>query len=299
MPSPCLPRARHLAAAVAVAVGVGVGVAGCTVAGKDAPGGSPAPTTKPAVPTATASAYFVGRTPDGLRLFSERDSVSDHAGTDRVAALRVLLRAGPADPDYRSLLPRGSVDLGAPVGLRRSGQHATFTVTVGARRWTRRPHGMSRTEARLAVQQLLYTLGATTGDTRRARVDFRLGGHAVHLLGVPSGTLAAPPARTLALVNVLAPVEGTTVDGETLSASGLADSFEAHVPWQVLDGRGRQVLNGFTTAAGSGKRLYPWHASVDIGSLQPGRYTFLAKTAVPSGREGYEATTDTKTFVVP
>jgi hypothetical protein len=243
-------------------------------------------------------AYFVGYTPRGSRLYLEQQ---DLEGTDPLeAAAGSLVEAEPRDPDYRSLLPRGSLDLGAAIATQRGGGTVAFSVTLGSHRWTQRPRGMSPAEARLAVQQLVYTLRAAAGEgPKAARVEFRLDGHTVPFLDVASGVKAAPRLRTLALVNVLAPVDGTVVTGDTLSASGLADSFEAHVPWQVLDDRGRLVLNGFTTAKGWGRRLYPWEASVDISTLQPGTYAFLAKTSDASGREGYAPTVDTKTFRVP
>ena len=287
-------RALSRALAIVTGAALTLGLAGCDLGGKDAPGGTqPTHSTDAGV---RVPAYFAGRTPQGLRLFLEQQDVQ---GTDRrAAAARSLLAARPRDPDYRSLLPLASLDSNQ-VTEHRAGGRVTFSVAVGSQRWTRRPQGMSRGEARLAVQELLYTLRAAAGDgSRAARIEFRLDGRSVRFLGVPSGTPAASPVRTLAMVNVLAPDDRTVVTGDSISASGLADSFEAHVPWQVLDDRGRRVLNGFTTAKGWGRRLYPWQATVDIGSLQPGRYTFLAKTSNPSGREGFEPTEDTKTFRV-
>ncbi|GAA3829565.1 Gmad2 immunoglobulin-like domain-containing protein [Nocardioides panacisoli] len=291
MPTRSLSRALAALAGVVLALGL----TGCDLAGKDAPGGAqPTPGTDAEV---RVPAYFVGHTPRGPRLYLEQH---DAGGSDRLtAAAEALLAGRPRDPDYRSLLPRGSLAGTGRVAAHRTGDRVTFSVSVASHRWTRRPHGLSREEARLAVQELLYTLRAAAGDgSEAARIEFRLDGRAVPFLGVPSGATAAPRVRTLALVNVLEPDDQAVVTGDTISASGLADSFEAHVPWQVLDDRGRRVLNGFTTAQGWGTRLYPWQASVDISSLQPGRYTFLAKTSNPSGREGFEPTEDTKTFRV-
>ena len=301
MPRRPVPRALRVGWSL-LAVGLVVALAGCDSAGKQAPEGpapAPATTTSPAGPVAEVTAYFVGSTPRGPRLFLEPHQVA--ADADRLhAAVALLLRGDPLDPDYRSLLPRRSVDLGAPVATHRAGGRTTYTIAVGGRRWTRRPHDLTAAQARLAVQQLAYTLRAAGGGGSRepVRVAFRLHGRTVRLLGVPSGVAAGPPARTLAAVDVLAPAEGTRVSGDTLSAHGLADSLEAHVPWQVLDARGHVVLHGFTTAAGSGRRLYPWRATVDIGSLRPGRYTLLVKTWDPAGRKGPAATEDTTSFRV-
>lgn len=78
------------------------------------------------------------------------------------------------------------------------------------------------------------------------------------------------------------PVEGATVSG-TFTASGKANSPEANVPWQVLDADGTEVASGFATAEGWMDQLYPWQTQVDVSSLEPGTYTFVAMTSDPSG----------------
>jgi hypothetical protein len=80
--------------------------------------------------------------------------------------------------------------------------------------------------------------------------------------------------------------------------SGIANSFEANVPWEVRQGD-RVVARGFATADGWMDKLYPWSTQVNVSKLAPGTYTFVARTDDPSGgAEGAGPTEDTKTIVV-
>lgn len=239
--------------------------------------------------TASVEVYFVGGTPQGQRLFAERHAVD--AGDPVAGALELLMTGGTKDPDYRSLVPAGSV---APQVVEDSG---VYVVDVGDGDWTERPADMTKAQARLAVQQLVYTvLSATDGDRDRP-FSFEAGDVPGSYLGVPSGTKASPELEVRGLVNILTPVEQETVRG-SFTAEGLASSFEATVPWEVRDASGAVVLDGFSTAEGWVERLYPWTAEVDVSTLEPGDYTFVAMTDDPSGGEGGGPTEDTKTIVV-
>ena len=106
----------------------------------------------------------------------------------------------------------------------------------------------------------------------------------------------APQLEVLALVNVTTPEEGATVSG-TFTASGVASSFEATVPWEIRQGE-TVVMKGFATAEGWMDKLYPWETEVDVSGLAPGDYTFVAMTDDPSGGEGFGPTEDTKAITV-
>ena len=59
------------------------------------------------------------------------------------------------------------------------------------------------------------------------------------------------------------------------------------------------VLEGFATAEGWMDKLYPWEAEIDISTLAPGDYTFVARTDDPSGgAEGAGPHEDTKDFTL-
>ncbi|MEZ0578960.1 Gmad2 immunoglobulin-like domain-containing protein [Nocardioides sp. MH1] len=247
--------------------------------------------------TTSVPVYFVGDTPQGTRLYSEQREVeADNPPGESVA----LLMAGDVtDPDYRTLVPAGS--LGTDVSFDGTGADGFYTLNLTDAQWAERPAGMSKSEAQLAVQQIVYTLlsQAAAGDIDGAKggVDFYLDGERTTFLGV-AGT--ASPAASLdvrALVNVSSPAEGETVNG-SFQASGAASSFEATVPWEIRDDAGAVVQQGFATADGWADKLYPWQSDVDVSKLDPGTYTFVALTDDPSDGEGAGPTEDSRTIVV-
>jgi hypothetical protein len=232
--------------------------------------------------------YFVGQTPIGSRLFREFRNVEADNPVDEALA---LLAAGDAlDPDYSTLLPQGE-----PPTLAQGDTSQAIGINMPSLDWTERPDGMSAKEAKLAVQQIVYTVQGALQT--RVPVEFFHDGLAPVLGMDQSSFEAADQNDVLAFVNVTQPAEGATVSG-TLEASGVANSFEATVPWEVRDRSGAKVLDGFSTAEGWGDRLYPWQAQVDLSGLAPGTYSFVALTDDPSDGEGGGPTEDSKTIVV-
>ncbi len=260
------------------------------------PSDSTAPATsstdEPSGETVTVPAYFVGETPQGPRLYREFRSVD---AADPLAAAAALVTGGKTlDPDYRTLFPGGafasvSYDEGAGV----------ITAELPDDGWTTPADGMSSSDAKLAVQQLVHTLQGVVQS--RASLVVTLGGSPVSLFGIDTGgggVRNADPLKTLALVNITTPEEGATVSG-TFTASGVASSFEANVPWEVREaGGGPVVMDGFATAEGWMDKLYPWETKIDVSMLSPGTYEFVARTDDPSDGEGAGPTEDTKTFTV-
>lgn len=249
---------------------------------------SPTETTATTEPTTTetveAPIFFVADTPNGPRLFADVQAVEADNPLEEAAA--ILVSGGANDPDYRTLFPSGAFE-----SIEYDGEK--FVVTVPDDSWNTRAPGMSRADAKLAVQQLVYTLQAVEGAEAPVVV-------------VPTGLLFGENASTVGaadeldvrgFANVLSPAEGETV-ADTFTASGEASSFEATVPWEVRDASGEAVLDGFATAEGWIDGLYPWETEVDVSSLDPGTYTFVAMTDDPSGGEGPGPTEDTKTIVV-
>jgi hypothetical protein len=232
--------------------------------------------------------YFVGETPIGPRLFREFRNVEADNPVDEALA---LLTAGDAlDPDYSTLLPQGD-----PPTLVEGDTSQAVGINLPSFDWTERPDGMSAKQARLAVQQIVYTVQGALQT--RVPVEFFHDGLAP-LFGIDEPSFeAADQNDVLAFVNVTQPAEGATVSG-TLEASGVANSFEATVPWQIRDESGKKVLDGFSNAEGWGDRLYPWQAQVDLTGLAPGTYSFVAMTDDPSDGEGGGPTEDSKTITV-
>ncbi len=108
-----------------------------------------------------------------------------------------------------------------------------------------------------------------------------------------SATTDAPSAnhtyqREQPLIVLAEPAEGAEVSG-SFTASGKANSPEANVLWEIQDDAGEVVLDGYVTAEGWMDKLYPWSTQVDVSSLEPGSYVFVAMTDDLSGGEGKPA----------
>jgi hypothetical protein len=253
-----------------------------------------APATDSASPSETASetaaaetavpTYFAGDTPQGTRLYREFHQVTGDPADAALAALGT----DPLDPDYYTLLPSGELHV--------SGTDPV-TVDLPDAGWAELPPGGKAADAKLAIQQVVRTVqGVLQSD---APVTFALDGQpAATVLGQeqPADGFKATE-NSLALVNVTTPEEGQQVSG-AITAEGVANSFEATVPWEVRDESGKKVLDGFATAEGWADKLYPWSTQVDLSSLAPGTYTFVAMTDDASEGEGGGPTEDTKTIIV-
>jgi hypothetical protein len=247
---------------------------------------SPAPSDSAsgAADTVAVPLYFVGDTPQGPRLFREFQQVEADNPVDE--ALAILAAGAAHDPDYRSLLPEGT----PTVVQGDSSQAIGVNVPV---EWAQRPGDMSAKEAALAVQQIVFTVQGAMQS--RAPVEFYSDG-LTPMFGMDKSTFDADQ-DALAFVNVTEPEEGSIV-GDTFTASGVANSFEATVPWEIRDQSGKKVLDGFSTAEGWMDKLYPWQAPVDVSSLPPGTYSFVAMTDDPSDGEGGGPTEDSKTIII-
>jgi hypothetical protein len=235
-----------------------------------------------------APLYFIGDTPQGPRLFREFQQVEADNPLDEALA---LISAGDADdPDYGTLLTGGQ--------FRVSSSGPDIVIDLPSGDVVDLPGDMSKADAKLAIQQIVYTVQGVLQS--RAPVSFALDGDLSPVYGIQApagGFKAAAQNNVLALVNVTQP-EQNSEPGATFFASGVANSFEATVPWEVRDESGTKVLEGFATADGWGDHLYPWKSEVDASGLAPGTYTFVAMTDDPSDGEGGGPTEDTKTFTL-
>lgn len=298
-------------ASLALAATLSIGLAGC---GNDDAGpvsagtasdqptaGAPAASTPPteaststetsteAPGTVVVPLYFTGDTPLGPRLYREFRAVESDNPLEEAAALVV---AGDAtDPDYGTLLVGVKIESVTQ-------EEGAIRVTLGEDSPLTATKGTSPEDAAIAVQSLVYTLQGVA-QTRDPVVVVLSNGSPADLFGQPTGegVKAAKQLDVLALVNITTPEEGATASA-TLSVEGVASSFEATVPYAVLDSTGTEVVSDFATAEGWVDKLYPFTAEVDISTLEPGTYTFVARTDDPSGGEGPGAFEDTKTFTV-
>ncbi|CAN5221960.1 hypothetical protein BH09ACT12_BH09ACT12_08460 [soil metagenome] len=237
--------------------------------------------------TVAAPIYFVGDSPTGPRLYREFRQVESDNPLEEAAAL--LVAGDTLDPDYYTLLP--SLDIASIETT-----DGAIVVTLGGDSPTA-DKATSRSDAKLAVQSLVYTLQGTAQT--RDPVMVRQGDQPVALLGQPTdtGVEAADQLTVLSLVSVTTPESDAQVSG-TITASGVASSFEANVVWEIRDDSDAVVLDGFATAEGFMDKLYPWETEIDLASLAPGDYTFAALTDDASGGEGPGAYEDTKAITV-
>jgi len=264
---------------------------------------SPTQSTEPTEPTHTVvpggpvvGVYYLGDTPQGLRLYREFQ-VAVGASDPLSGAVNQAVSAPPADPDYANPWPAGTqayADYNGDV----------ITVTVesadaGSVTLHDRPAGMSQEEARLAIQQVIYTAQGGLGEGR-VPVQFLLDGeHTDQLLGEQVGEPLAEDDwnSTLALVSISDPTEGQAVSG-TLHVTGVASSFEATVPWQLKQGN-KVIDSSSFMADGWMEHLYPFEGDIDVSALAPGTYTLVCSTDDPSGgAEGNGPMSDTRTIVV-
>jgi hypothetical protein len=275
-----------------------VGSAVLVAATVTACGGEPPPSVAPPCPNPIPAAgprgtpialYYVGDTPVGPRLYRSSDGTIDpsapSAATD---AVRQLLGArGAPDPDYRSVWPVGW-------RLRTPVCHTTGLITVDLVA-PDSDVAPARVElARLALQQLVYTVQDALGSTDPVRllVD---GSPAEHLWGQP---VAAPiqradPLETRARIQIDSPGENAVINTSSTRVAGEAATFEANVQWQVS--RGTVVVAHGHTSSGQAMEFSPYTFAVP---LPPGRYTLRVFEADESDGEGRAPFADTKTFTV-
>lgn len=101
-----------------------------------------------------------------------------------------------------------------------------------------------------------------------------------------------------ASVSIESPASGGQASG-TLVVSGMANSPEANVPWEVDSMIEGVVASGHATAEGWMDKAYPWKTKVDLSQLQPGTYSFTARVDDDSDKEGTKPPEATITFVIP
>jgi Immunoglobulin-like domain of bacterial spore germination/Sporulation and spore germination len=213
--------------------------------------------------------YFVGRTAAGPRLFPEPHRAASTGGA-LVQAVTEAVSGSATDPDYRTLWPAGTrvhhAQLGADV------------LSVDLSGPTVRPAGMSRADAAMALQQLVYTAQDASGSRRP--VTFLVDGRpAPTVLGEPTRR-PVPAGDALTAVTVTSPVDGATTTSPFL-VTGRAAAFEADVQWELVRPGGTVARRGFTTAAEC-CTLSPYRFRVQA---PPGDYTLVVHDEDASGGE--------------
>ena len=235
--------------------------------------------------------YYAGDNGRGTVLFRE---FQPGIGGDPVSQAAYAAVAGPPlDPDYRTLWPAGTEATASYDG-------DVITVDLTGADLHDRPAGMSKTDAGLAIQQVVYSVQGAAQE--RAGVQLLLDGQRTdQVLGSPASEplTNAPLSETVTMMNITQPEEGMVVSGGTLDAEGVANTFEATFQWEIR--QGDQVVAtdfGMAEQGGQVDKLFPWEVSIDVSSLAPGEYTFVATNDDPSGGEGFDPDSDSKNFVI-
>ncbi len=247
------------------------------------------PTEDQGGPERTVAVYYVGDTERaGPRLYREFQRGQGEALAAGVAALT----STPLDGDYRTLWSAGQITAASY-----DGDVISVTVDPAVRQ---RPGGMTRREARAAVEQVVYTMQAAVQE--RAAVQFRTADNPIdQVFGVPTSEPVSngPMLDVLSHINLTSPEQGSILNDGALAVSGVGNSFEANVGWEIR--RGSEVVkHGFVTMEGwMEPKLFPFETTVDVADLAPGDYTLWVTTDDPTGgTEGIGAMTDDKDFSV-
>jgi hypothetical protein len=308
-------RPWFLAAGAAV-VATAATIAAFAVIGNDAdttssgprPGGSPSRAATPSTTESSSTAgqsetatpsteavavYYVGETGQGPRLYREFHRLPSAPVDDSVAqALNDAVAQAPDDPDYRTLWPQGT----KVAHVEKSGDTLVVDLT-GASMLHDRPDGMSEQEARISVDQLVYTVQAGYQD--QGPVRFRLDGQITdQLLGVPvSEPLARPDdLDALAQVWIISPGEGDTVESP-FTVKGVGNFFEANVVWELRQGD-KVVASSNKSGPVMAEEcctMSPYSFTVKAPA---GDYTLVVSDEDASGGEGPAPFQDTKNITV-
>lgn len=227
--------------------------------------------------------FFASDTGTSIRIYSEMASVSKVTDDLAVSAVNALLSgAKPIDADYQNLWGSGVVvnniaikDSIATIDLKQP------TLNVG-----------SEGEAR-AIDQIIWTLHSNQPSI--AGVEFLIDGK-------PAESLAghvdiSGPIYLDEGYQSLATVDLDLDESQEVSApvkvTGLACTFEANVPWELLNGD--EVINSGSVLA---SEACPTRSkfTIDLGELVPGKFTLRVWES--SMMDGSLINEDTKTFTV-
>lgn len=235
---------------------------------------------------ATVAVYYQSSDRGTPRLYREfhRLPVGDGSAAARVtAAVREMLDGRTAnDPDYASAWPASATVRGVQV----DGGTARVDLSGAA------VNGAGAAEARLAVQQLVWTATAVTGV---AGVQVRLDGAPVDRLWGQvdtSGTLRrASAADVIGLVWLVSPQHGSTV-GQTFQVHVAGIVFEATAQLRVRQGTRVVAERVLTLSSGA-----PAQGEIRLNlTLPPGTYVLEAYEI--SARDGSEQHLDDHTITV-
>jgi Immunoglobulin-like domain of bacterial spore germination/Sporulation and spore germination len=248
-----------------------------------APGaGTPEAETSKAVPLYWAGKVVGARVESQVRLYRTYARIN---GRPAYEAVRRMVAGKVADPDYTSYWQGARV---ASV-LRSDG---VVTVDFDAL-----PEAtLDGPTARVAVQQLVYTVQGAMGTGNAEPVRITEQGRAVPaLFGAIDTRRPISRAQALdvqALVWVVTPENGATLTSP-VKVTGIAAVYEATLNWQVTAAGTAEVVMRGTANTAEGGTFSPYAFSV---RLPPGKY--VLEVFESSAEDGRATSTDSKTITV-
>ena len=223
------------------------------------------------------TAYFLGKTAPGQRLFSERHTLNEVSDSDLQAAVNTALGI-PDDPDYHSGFP-----IGTDARVTAHDRYVTIDFDSGDV-VDATPRGG---DAAMALQALVWTVDETLSEARPVRFSVK-GKPATRLLGAPAQALYERGSQSATLSPVSLQLnEGAAVPRGAL-IQGEASTFEGAVVWKLV--QGEQVVRQGRATATQCCDLAPFQLRVNA---PPGSYTLEVSNSDASG-SGHGGTTDTK-----
>lgn len=276
-----------LGAAAAVALAAGT-VAVVTQRDDDSP---PPVSTTTSAPTSSSTSrtadiqvttvpvyYVIDTANAGPRLVREFHELP---GEPFRAALHDAAVVKPRDDAYTTLLPG---DLG-PVSVEGEGAEGQITVTVPDPAWADPVGSQSMRANEQAVQQVVWTLQGVAGtradvlfvDPSGQPMDTFLG------VDVAGGANRASALRTLNLISITSPVQGETVSGDTLTVTGLVNSFEGSGPCSLIAGGEEVATVPYQTDGWMADRLFPFTVTLPLADAGTGDVVVRCETSDPTG----------------
>lgn len=284
------PRRTKLPASALLAAALTLGTVGLAACGdKDDPTSSPATepaTTQSTVATTTSGpsdtaapgvkrsvvVYFV----HGEKLAASSRTVQSE-GVARAALEAVF--AGPnsteSEAGFTSVVPDGTKVKGLNIASGKATVDLNGSFTSGG----------GSTAMSLRVAQVVATLlQFDSVDSVDIRIDGKavdgIGGEGVAAIDLDAEDIEAQTPAILPL----APFPGATVKSP-VRVSGTANTFEASLSWTVLDGAGKVLDEGFTTAtSGTGTRG-TFSFDVDLGDFSGAATVKLFESSAEDGSE--------------
>lgn len=257
--------------------------------------------TTPAEREFETTLYFIGnihtKAAPTYRLYPEKRVIIT-ASNPLVEAARAVVTATSDNPNVINPWPEHtSIEAVVFTGTEDAGG---YEVVFGSDTVAQRPQGLSKENAKVALEQLVRSIQLGTSD---APVRFLVAGETdatppaplPRLLGVKltdEGLTPGDDLRYLAPVYITTPTHGEVVDS-TFTVAGRAATFEGTVKWELRQ-RHQAIQEGVATAEEC-CTFSPYRFDI---TAPPGNYTLVVKETDPSSGEGKPVASDRRELTV-